>query len=573
MVISNQLSRFLVFFLSCSLFTLSACTFHPDPLTLEEISERTEKDMIGMFGNQEPLDGELSLYQAMARAIKYNLDYRLQLMEKSMAGKILNASNYDLLPQIAANAGYNSRDEYNGANSIALTGPTRGEESLTTSTSQEKDIRTADVTVMWNVLDFGIGYFRAQQNADSIMVSEEIRRKVIQNIIRDVQYAYWRAAGSEILLDDLVYLLERAKSAYKLSREVSGHNLQPKLETLIYQRELLNNIRALWGLTQTLLPAKTELATLMNVKPGSRFVVKEPDEKLRNIPQFSIPVADLVEIAMLYRPELREEDYKARISAAEIQKTYMGMIPGLNLQFGYNFDSNSYLYTNEWYSAGAQISLNLVNLISMPSKLAVAETRLEITELRRQALTIGVLAQVHISLQRFNLAKEEYLITGQLARVDSELSTQMAAEEVSGRATELAVIQSETEAMVSRVRKQIAYADLQNASSMIYNSLGIDLLPEVVDAIDVNTLAAELEKSVSSWKNKVNGKDGERKKTARAYSLNRCSILLQNNANSAPVYPEDIETSLYNAQGVFSIKEWLQKRMGTTYGMSSEGIL
>ena len=489
--------QFLVIFLSSLFLVTTSCTFHPTPLTTEEIFDK-------LFADQEPLEGEITLYQAMARAIKYNLNYRLQLMEKSMAGKILNASNYNLLPQIVANAGYNNRSDYNGVNSIALTGPSQGEESLVTSTSQDKKIRTADVTVMWNVLDFGIGYFQAQQNADKIMVAEEIRRKVIQNIILDVQYAYWRAAGTEKLLEDLVTLLDQAKSAYEQSREVSNQHLKPKLTTLVYQRELLNNIRTIWGLVQILVPAKTELATLINVKPGTQFTIREPNSNTWEIPEFTTPISELVETAMLHRPELREEDYKARINATEIKKTYLSMIPGFNLHFGYNFDSNSFLYTNDWFSAGALVSLNLINLISAPARLSVVKSRQDVDELRRQALAIGIMAQIHISLQRFGLAKEEYLITRQLEQIDSELTTQMSAEKKSGLLTTLIIIQSETEAMISRVKRQIAYAQLQNASGMIYNSLGIDLMPEQVEAVDVNTLAAELENAFSVWKGIVN---------------------------------------------------------------------
>ncbi len=60
--------------------------------------------------------------------------------------------------------------------------------------------------------------------------------------------------------------------------------------------------------------------------------------------------------------------------------------------------------------------------------------------------------------------------------------------------------------MVSQVRRQIAYAELQNAAGMIYNSLGIDLMPETVESLDINTLAAELEKSFTNWEDKVNSK-------------------------------------------------------------------
>lgn len=490
----------IVFGFSC----FSGCSFKPDPLSLDQISERADNDLEQMFADQEPVSGDVSLYEAMARAIKYNLDYRLQLMEKAMSGKVLNSNKFDLLPQVVAGAGYTNRDDYNGASSFALEGPTRGQESLVTSTSQEKEITTANITVMWNVLDFGIGYFRAKQNADNVMVSEEIRRKVIQNIIQDVRYAYWRAAGIEGLLEDIDSLMRQAQFALDQSRRSSGQNLEPRLETLTYQRELLNNIRILWGLAHVLVPAKTELATLMNLKPGTDFSVLLPDTETAEIPEFNASIDDLNKMALIYRPELREEDYKARISENEINKAYLSLFPILNFQFGYNTDSNSFLYKNDWYTFGAQASLDLINLASGSSRLDVARTRVELDELRRQALAIGVLAQVNISMQRFDLATEEYLITSQLEEVDSELSEQMATEKTAGRVSTLAMIQSKTEAMVSRVRRQIAYAELQNAAGMLYNTLGIDLLPDEVEAIDIDTLAGELEKSFVLWNNKVN---------------------------------------------------------------------
>ena len=255
---------------------VNGCAIKPKPMTNEEISNRTKEDLSTMFKDQEPVAGPIDLYTAMARAVKYNLDYRLQLMEKVMAEKNLDVSRYDLLPQMAANAGYSYRDDYFGANSRALTGPTAGQQSLVTSTSQDQSIRTADLSVSWNVLDFLLGYYNAKQQADQVMVAEETRRRVIQNVLQDVRYAYYRAAGTEEILEEMDSLLRRAQSALEQSKKVTGQRLRPRLETLTYQRELLDNIRILWGLIRTLVPAQTELATLMNVKPGTCFKIVLP---------------------------------------------------------------------------------------------------------------------------------------------------------------------------------------------------------------------------------------------------------------------------------------------------------
>ena len=240
---------------------------------------------------------------------------------------------------------------------------------------------------MWNVLDFALGYYQARQQAENVMVAEEVRRRVIQSILQDVRYAYYRAAGTKELLDEMDGLLRRARSAYVQSKKVSYQKLRPMVETMTYQRELLDNIRILWGLIRTLATAKTELATLMNVRPGSSFEVLPPGEQA--IPAISGDMASLEEMAMQFRPELREEDYKARISALEVRKTIIGMLPGVNLSLGYNYDSNDLLYKKNWWAAGAEISMNLLNLISGPARYRAAKTRQEVDSIRRQAVGHG----------------------------------------------------------------------------------------------------------------------------------------------------------------------------------------
>jgi outer membrane protein, multidrug efflux system len=324
---------------------------------------------------------------------------------------------------------------------------------------------------------------------------------VIQTVLQDVRYAYYRAAGTKELLEEMELLLRRARSAYEQSKKVSYQKLRPMVETMTYQRELLDNIRILWGLIRTLATAKTELATLMNVRPGSSFEVLPPGEQA--IPAMSPDMASLEEMAMQFRPELREEDYKARISALEVRKTIIGMLPGLNLSLGYNYDSNDLLYKKNWWSAGAEISMNLLSLISGPARYRAAKTRQEVDSVRRQAVGMAVMAQVHIAYQRYALATEEFEITDELTGVDEALTTQMTAEQAAGRVTELALIQTATDAMVSRVRSQLAYAELQNAAGTMYTSLGIDLMPETVESQDVKTLAEALKTSWEEWQTRV----------------------------------------------------------------------
>jgi len=59
----------------------SGCAVIPKPFTQEEVRARVDEDTAGMYLNQEPINGPVSVEEAMARTLKYNLDYRLKQME------------------------------------------------------------------------------------------------------------------------------------------------------------------------------------------------------------------------------------------------------------------------------------------------------------------------------------------------------------------------------------------------------------------------------------------------------------------------------------------------------------
>ena len=81
---------------------------------------------------------------------------------------------------------------YSGGTSISIV---TGQETLSASTSEERSHLLGGADFSWNILDFGVSYYRARQQADQFLIAEERRRKVVQNLLQDVRAAYWRASG------------------------------------------------------------------------------------------------------------------------------------------------------------------------------------------------------------------------------------------------------------------------------------------------------------------------------------------------------------------------------------------
>lgn len=377
-----------------SVVALGACSIvEPEPLTDTQVETQVQKDLDRMFADQEPVSGPITLYEAMARAIKYNLDHRLKVMEAALATRRLTSAHLDMLPTLAANAGYVGRSNVLASNSESIL---TGAESLEVSTSQDKNVGTADLSLTWNVLDFGVSYMRAKQEADRTLILEERRRKVVQNIIQEVRTAYWQAVSADRLLNRTAPLMERVTRALAQAREIEARRLQPPIEVLTYRRDLLGIVRQLSSLRRQLASAKARIAALMNLPVSSDFRLADMDGG-RAVPDVALPVADLERLALVRRPELHEEIYQERISRNEVTRAMLDLLPGIELDVGWNYTSNSFTLNNRWWDWGASIAGNLLDVVTLPTRLDAAEAQIEVVSTRRMALAMAVMTQVRVS--------------------------------------------------------------------------------------------------------------------------------------------------------------------------------
>ena len=452
-----------------SLLLLGGCSVVPTPLDDTERSARATEDQAKLFEAQDPLSGPLTLAQALDRGIRYNLDHRVRLMEETLASGALEVSRYDLWPQLMAQAGYTARDSYAASESVSIQSR---QTSLEPSFSTEKEQGLGGLRFSWNILDFGVSYAQAQQRADEVLVVAELRRKAEQNLALDIQTAWWRVAAAQRSAAEIEALLEQAEEALAKSDQSIQSKLNPPLKALTMQKGLLELINRLAQLRKEARLAKVQLAGLINLPPGTLYEVAPMPEALPQAP--ALAVQDMERLALTSRPELREEDYRKRITAQEARKALLRMLPGIELNAGANYDSNKYLDNQSWADVGMQVSWNIFNLFSGPAARRYAEGQMDLGELRRQALSVAVITQVHVASEQYDQALADYQTAVRLDEVEGKIASQLEAEQQASRVDPAQVVMGRASALAAKLRRSLAQAELQSAVARIRHSMGDD---------------------------------------------------------------------------------------------------
>lgn len=475
-------------------FVISGCAVTPVPVTKADIQARASADLLTAFSGQEPIEKPLTLADAIARALKYNYDDRLKQMELALNVSNVEVAEKQMLPQLALSAGYSGRNNDAGSSSSSLL---TGQQSLVSSTSEDRYRQLYSGIISWNVLDFGVSYVRAQQTANQVLIAEERRRKVVQNIINDVRYAYWRAAGAQMMLDDLERLQQRVNAALARSRNIEDGRLTPPLQALGYQRALLDIVQLIAARRQELLQARTELSALLSIRPGTQFTLDVP-KVLPDLPPVPGDIAALENDAMQNRPELQEEDYRRRISVLEGRRALLSMLPGLDLSYGYRYDSNSYLYNNDWNASTVTLTGNLMKAFSAPAINRNSDALVKVDDARRVALTIAVLAQVRLSVQRYGDVLQEFDNTRRSVEVDGRVRRIVASTVKASAESELELIRAEARSVLSQVQHYSTYALAQSSYGRILNSAGMEYLPPGADKQELSALAAQVAAEINA---------------------------------------------------------------------------
>ena len=483
-----------------ALAVVIGCTVSPEPVSDWERAVRVDTDVREMFASQRSnvISQPITLYDAMARALKYNIESRQKMMESALAQKQYDLTRLDMLPKISAGAGYAGRNEYNA--SISKTMKT-GVETPDSYAFHDKTSATANLQASWNVLDFGVSYFQAKQDMNKVLIAKERRRKISQSLLQEVRATYWQALAAQRLSPRVMELLEEASYALEDARTAEQNNPEYKEVILNYQMTLMEIMRDLSAMEKDLNLAREKLSSLMNLKPGTRYRLVGPERGNYTLPEIRTDLDRLEWLALMNRPELREEDYKLKNTRLQAKKSLSALLPNLDITGGAYYDSDKFLYNSSWLNAALRVGWNLLNPLYMQREVAKAQTQEAVDNLRRQTIAMAVITQVHLAWGQYQGLKETYQLSVEISGVADKLAEQ-SAEKKTSRAflADAERVTSQARSLFAQMQEAMNFAEFQSATGNIYQTIGMDALPEdMVWDEDLPALSRALERVMTAW--------------------------------------------------------------------------
>jgi len=472
------------------------CAIVPKPLEMSEKKDFIQEDQQILFRGQIPVTSPLKLEEAMARAIAYNLDHRTRMIEEAMAWGQFEIAKFDMLPVLAARAGYTSRN--NEEASFSRGYYDRILRWASPSTSNEKSRLTADLDLSWNILDFGVSYYQAHQEADRYLISQNNRQKLVQRMLHQTRVAYMRACAAQVLKPEVERTLNECRAALDHLDILAKERVQAPLTTLQNRRALLELIGQLEAIEQSLLTAEVELKSLINVKPSQELILKAPDS-FDAPPVLTVDIDDLELTALQNSLDIEEQIYNARIERNESRKALLRLFPGLELGLSGHYDSNSYLVHNTWTEASTHVTWNLIRLFSAPRLKEMAEIREDLAKVRRLALNMAVISRLHISWQQYQDSANQVMRARELDDLEREIVRHTQATVAADAGSKVERIRSEASSIRAKLRRFEAQANTQDAFGTLLMSLGLDAVPVEFQNMTLEELTEAISRQLNKW--------------------------------------------------------------------------
>ncbi len=465
-----KLEKLLFIIVFIALISLTGCNIPTPEESIKTRMLNASMD-IDTYNSMKPQLAEgIALNKAIELGLTYNLELWLAKQELAIQKELKNSAIANMLPDLTAQINNGLRDSNSASNSVGLFSGQEAQ-NVQYSYSDMKSHTYGGVNLLWNVIDFGVSYFRSRQASNrTIHALHEIRR-IRQKLAYEITQTYWQCVSLELIVKRGTALADKLKSEITAINESKARGRISESAAIERRYPLKAQLIKLNDYSEMYHSTKLRLSQLMGLPIGAEFsMIYDLNEN----PTTNINLEELEELALNRRPELFQEDIQERITHDEARATILSMLPSPQMFINPQADDNKFLYYNSWLAAGLNVSWNLLDIPNKIFKTKSEYKRVDFIRKKRMALAVAIITQLRIATIEYDYAVDKYNQLKDLMH-DSEqitLNAQKAAK--AGKGKKSLVIMKELDALRDYAASIQAYSRVMIAKARINNTIGID---------------------------------------------------------------------------------------------------
>lgn len=437
-------------------------------------TENIREDSTFFLQDPKLPDYPLTLQAAVNIGLKRNLDLRVERILADITDDEVVAEKLKMLPKLDVGVNGVNRSNYEIKSYEDLE---TGEVVLSNTVSEERDRLLANMSLSWNVLDFGFSYYRGRQALYTQHVRRMERLKQAQKLSLDIATAYWKATVAEAGVKK-VRLAEKELTNFKAAiGQMSSEKRVDALAMKTLEKKLIDLELTARKLQANVSGARIDLCRFMGVRPSTPLSLApiELESALDVLPSVDTLKSDFLEkIALNHRPELFVSDLEKHIHQDDAKSKLLAMFPGLRIDFSMNYDSNMYLQNNTWNNAAIGLASDLLALPSKYYSYKAAGKRVEQADAERLLLTAGVIAQVHLSLHAYAVEADQHLLYQQSNELSTELLDLSKISAEAGNLTSMSLVPRVLESLVAQLERDRSAVRVLETYHRMLVTLGLD---------------------------------------------------------------------------------------------------
>ncbi len=190
-----------------------------------------------------------------------------------------------------------------------------------------------------------------------------------------------------------------------------------------------------------------------------------------------------------------------RIDHAETRKAMLRLLPGIEVAYTGNSDSNKYLVHNNWSEVGVEVSWNLLNLATTKQVLKNNDLREDLALQRRLAVSMAVITKLNLAMYQYDVSKRRLELAKEVKHIDAEIAKHTSNVSLSSTASKVESVVTAAAALRTDLALLQSYANAQSAYGAVLVSLGLNPVPEAYLDLEMHELTNVISVYDKTWQN------------------------------------------------------------------------